>query len=85
MAEFATNEEIKKIPDLVKTFIEYILYDEEPIFISDEATIWDVSVSSAEELIKRCSEYYGIDLSIDDLSMPLWKLIQKLNAKDRMS
>jgi hypothetical protein len=82
MSEFASDAEINKMPGLVKAFIENILYDEEPVFISDEATIWDVSMSSTEVLIRRCSEHYGINLSVDDLSMPLWKLIRKLNDKD---
>ena len=34
---------MQKIPELTQEFFEHVLYDEEPLFISDEATIWDVS------------------------------------------
>jgi hypothetical protein len=77
--EFASDNEMQKIPRLTQEFFEHVLYDEEPLFISDEATIWDVSVNTAEELIRRCSEYYQKPVSAADLRQPLWKLIRQLN------
>jgi hypothetical protein len=50
------------------------------LFVSDEATIWDVSMAAPEEITKRCSEYYGIPVSMDDLKQPLWKLLSQLDA-----
>jgi hypothetical protein len=49
------------------------------LFISDEATIWDVSLTTAEELISRISRYYKKPVSVADLAQPLWKLIRQLN------
>lgn len=77
--EFSSDIEMQKIPELTQRFFEHVLYDEEPLFISDEATIWDVSMATAEELIRRCSQYYGKPVSEADLAQPLWKLIRQLN------
>lgn len=77
--EFSSDIEMQKIPEMAQEFIEHVLYDEEPLFISDEATIWDVSTTTAEELISRISHYYKKPASAADLAQPLWKLIRQLN------
>jgi hypothetical protein len=82
--DFASNVEINKIPDLTRELFEHVLFDEQPLFISDEATIWDVSMSPTEDLIDRCSRYYGIAVKEDDLAQPLWKLLRQLN-EDRLA
>lgn len=79
--EFSSDAEMQKIADLKREFFEHILYDEEPVFVSDEATIWDVSMSSADDLIDRCSKYYGIPVRIEDLNQPLWELLRQLKEK----
>ncbi|MDP8988487.1 MAG: hypothetical protein M3N41_00210 [Acidobacteriota bacterium] len=81
MAEFSPAVEIGKISGLVQEFIQHVLYDEEPLFIIDEAKIWDVSTSTPQVLIKRCSDYYGIPVSLEDLNQPLWKLLPLLSKK----
>lgn len=84
MIPFSSDVEMQKIPESTQEFLEHVLYDEEPLFISDEATIWDVSMATAEELISRISQYYGRPVSEADLKQPLWKLIRQLNeASDR--
>ena len=80
MAEFGSNEKMLKITELSQELFEHVLYDEEPLFVSDEATIWDVSVSSPEEVMRRCSAYYGVPVSMEDLTQPLWKLLPQLDA-----
>jgi hypothetical protein len=79
--EFSSDNEIQQLQDSVQELFEQVLYDEEPIFISDEATIWDVSMSTSEELLGRMSRYYGIEVSSDDLNQPLWKLLREINAR----
>ena len=79
MIPFSSNSEMQKIPELTQEFLEHVLYDEEPLFISDEATVWDVSMTTAEELISRISRYYKKPVSVADLAQPLWKLIRQLN------
>jgi hypothetical protein len=77
--KFSADVEMQKIPELTQEFLEHVLYDEDPLFISDEATIWDVSMSTGEELIHRISQYYKKPVSTADLAQPLWKLIRQLN------
>ena len=79
--EFSPDTEIQQLQDLVQELFEHVLYDEEPIFISDEATIWDVSMSTSEELLGRISRYYGIKISNADLKQPLWKLLREIDAR----
>ena len=79
--EFSPDREIEQLQDLVQELFDHVLYDEEPIFISDEATIWDVSMSSPEELLDRLSSYYGVTISRADLKLPLWKLLREINAR----
>ena len=79
--EFSPDSEIQQLQDLVQELFDHVLYDEEPIFISDEATIWDVSMSTSEELLGRISRYYGIKISNADLNQPLWKLLREIDAR----
>jgi hypothetical protein len=80
--EFTPRFEIEKIPDLVDELFTHVLYDEQPLFIGDQATIWDVSmIPEDKELIDRCSQYYGIALSATDLQLPLWKLLRQINER----
>jgi hypothetical protein len=58
-----------------------VLDGEEPFFVSDEAKIWDVSMDPPEELVRRCSEYAGESVSLDDLKQLLWKLLPQISAK----
>ncbi len=78
MLEFSPDVEMKKIAGLAQEFYENIL-DDKPFFVSDEASILDVSGAEPEELLARISKYYGKTVSITDLQQPLWKLILQLN------
>jgi hypothetical protein len=78
--EFSSDYESRKLSREIEEFFALILPEEEPLFISDEATIWDVSTSATtEELLARCSKYYRKTVSAEDLRQPLWKLLQQLN------
>jgi hypothetical protein len=78
--EFAPDERVQSIPELTQEFFEHVLYDEEPMFVSDEATIWDVSMAAPDELLRRCSEYYGTSVTLEDFKQPLWRLLIRLSA-----
>lgn len=77
---FAADKEMQRIAPLADEFFKNILFDEEPLFISDEATIWDVSSGpDASELSERCAKYYGVPLLQGDFKRSLWSLIEHLN------
>jgi hypothetical protein len=69
--EFSADVEMKKIAGLAEQFYEYVL-DDKPFFVSDEATVSDVSGAEPEELLARISEYYGKTISMADFQQPLW-------------
>lgn len=39
MIPFSSDSEMQKISELMQEFLKHVLYDEELLFISDEATI----------------------------------------------
>jgi len=81
MIDFSSNAEMQKVSGEAREFFEKVLQDEEPIFVSGEATILDVSMATATDLLERCSKSYGKRLSVEDLKQPLWKLIRLLNER----
>jgi len=79
--EFAATDRIRAIQPLIDALFRHVLYDEEPILISNEATIWDVSLTDPDELLRRCSEYYQTFISLDDFKKPLWRLLPELENR----
>ena len=82
MAEFAQSHEMEKITSLTEEFFKNVLYDEESLFISDEANLWDLSMSSVDDVLDRIHRYYGVSITREDSKQPFWKLILRIN-KDR--
>lgn len=83
--EFTSDDKVRAIGGLTAELFKHVLYDEEPIFVGDEATILDVSLASPEELQKRCSVYYKTAVSLDDLRRPLWQLLPELDRRRQAS
>jgi len=82
--EFSPDTEISRVKGLADELFEHVLYDEEPIFISDEATLWGVSMSDVEEVLERFRKYYGVPLSLEETrQLPLWKLLRLLDERRR--
>jgi hypothetical protein len=77
--ELSSDIEMRRLSMEAQEFFEKVLYDEQPIFVSDEATILDLSTLSIEQLSERCETHYGEALSSEDLRQPLWKLLRRLN------
>lgn len=67
--EFSPDVQVRKHAELFDELFERVLWNEEPFFVSDEATIYDVSTASPEELLRRLSEYYGVQRLPRDLRM----------------
>ncbi len=83
MADFSPDVETRKVSGLLDELCEHVLYDEEPLFVSDEATLWGVSMSDADDVLERCRNYYGVLVSMEDTQQPLWKLLPMLDARRR--
>lgn len=71
------SDEIDSIKELVLEFFKKVLEDEEqPYFVSDSTTIYDVSVLEDKELIDRIEAAYTKKIESSELEMPLWRLIK---------
>jgi hypothetical protein len=80
MADFSTSEQIERIQPLVDEFFERVIHEYEPVFVSDEARIWDVSTETPGQLVTLLRTYYDVSVTRQDLDLPLWELIAKLNS-----
>lgn len=84
--DFGSEGRVQAVQGLVEAMFEHVLYDEDPVFVGDLATILDVSTASPEELSERIAYYYGATVSIEDLRRPLWQLLPELEkARQRPS
>ena len=83
MLEFSSATKMGRVTGLTEELFEHVLYDEEPLFVSDEATIWDVSMSGVEEVLERCRKYYGVPVTLEDTQQPLWEFLKMLDARRR--
>jgi hypothetical protein len=83
--KFASDEKVRGIIPLIQALFRHVVWDGEPAFISDKATLLDVSDAPPEELAKRCSEYYRTPVSLDDLRRPLWDLLPELERRRKGS
>lgn len=78
---FASDEDMQTLGPELAEFVQYVIPDEEPAFVSDEATVWDISLSTEDELISRCSSHYGVQLRLEDLKLPLSRLLPELKRR----
>ena len=79
--EFTSDRKVLAVRGLVEALFQHVLYDEDPVWFGDEATILDVSLVEPEELLKRCSDYYKTAVSLDQLHKPLWQLLPELEGR----
>jgi hypothetical protein len=77
----ASDEDMQTLGPELAEFVQYVIPDEEPAFVSDEATVWDISLSSEDELISRCFSHYGVQLRAEDLKLPLSRLLPVLKRR----
>jgi len=74
--EFAPDTQIRKVSSLVTEMFQKVLHDEEPLFVSDEATLWAVSMSDPDDVLERFRKYYCVSVSLEEThQLPLWKLL----------
>lgn len=51
--------------------------DEFPWFVSDEATVFDVSMLGEGEILSKLMARFGVPLQLNELKLPLWRLAEK--------
>jgi hypothetical protein len=84
MLEFSPDTEISRVSGLADELFKHVLYDEEPLFISDEVTLWGVSMGDVDEVLERCRNYYGVPVTLEETQQqPLWKLLRMLDERRR--
>jgi hypothetical protein len=81
---FAGSEQILKrkaaFERLVKCLFEP---DLRPSFVSDKANLLDICGDGAEEIINNIETYYGWHLTMEQLRLPIWKLLDLLEEKGK--
>ena len=83
--ELTPNDRVRAVQKLIDVLFEHVLVDDEPIYISDDATLLDVSLLPPDELTERCGTYYRTHVSVADLRRPLWQLLPELEEKRRIA
>ena len=81
MADFSPSIEMQKFAPLAEDFYKNILFDEKPLFVSDEATLFDIWSGDMEEILLRCSAHYRTPVTLEDAKLPLWKLLRLLDDR----
>jgi len=80
---FASGDQMQKREALAREFYSVILDpDEEPWFVSDDASLFDIWAGCDEaEVIAPCHEHYGVRLSRKQFRCPFWRLLDYLQEK----
>ncbi len=75
----ADTAEMEKRRRESKEFYNAILDPyEHPWLVTDEASLYDITLDDEEDLIKRISDYYGITIDKKFIGLPFWKLLDYL-------
>jgi hypothetical protein len=81
MIQLADDEHMRDLEPLAEEFYESILRpDEEPGFVSDEASLLDISLAPEELLIEKIKSHYGKTVTKFDLRRSFWSLLIDLSA-----
>lgn len=82
---FADSTETLKRKAALDRLIDILFEpDLRPLFISDEASIFDVSGDTEDELVSKIQLHYGRTLQIDELRLPVWRLLDLLGEPGRL-
>ena len=78
--QLGENNEIHKRAKLVQDFLEKIIHPEErPLFVSDDATVFDICSDDEHSLITKVADKYGVRLSNQQLQLKIWQLVDLLS------
>ena len=78
--EPATDEETQRHWPAVERLVQAVCAGEEfPVFISDDASFFDLCSSDENDIVQRLSAA-GIVVDRNDLRLPVWKIAARLEA-----
>jgi hypothetical protein len=81
MVNLADDDHMRGLEPLAEEFYASVLRpDEKPGFVSDEATLLDISLAPEELLIDKIKAHYGKTVTKFDLRRSFWSLLLDLNA-----
>lgn len=74
-------KQIEERREEAESFIKAVIDpDEYPHFVSDSASVYDISSLSGEELRLRVMRAYGIRITEEHLAIPMWQLLDRLRG-----
>jgi hypothetical protein len=80
MINLADDAHMRGLATLAEEFYENILRpDEEPGFVSDDASLLDISLAPEEVLISKIETHYSRTVTASDLRKSFWVLLTDLN------
>lgn len=75
------DAEVEVRASRVEELLRCVCGEEEfPYFVSDKATLLDVCTLAPEEIAERLSMHYGKEVQTKNLIVPVWKLLDWLEA-----
>ncbi len=84
--DYGSTTEMDRRPILSQEFYGVAFSTEErPFFVSDCASIYDISPGDETEIVCRCKSHYGVTLTEKHLRMPLWKVLDFLSENRRIA
>ena len=80
---FSASDKTDALGKIAEEFYTHVLFDEQPLFVSDEATVWDIWSGDEQEILQRCSKFYGVSVSKEETRLPFWKFVLLLKRRRR--
>ncbi len=85
MIDLADDEHMRSLEPLAEEFYEKVLRpDEEPGFVSDDASLLGISLAPENLLIDKIKTHYGKAVTNSDLRKSFWLLLTYLNEGRRV-
>ena len=74
--------EIGKRAGLLEEFINSVFDEEDrPYFVSDKATLYDLTCGDEKEIISRIERTFGISIMEEHFKLPVWELLDFISSK----
>jgi hypothetical protein len=77
--EFGDTPRLDERQRELKQFLDRMFDDaDRPMFVADDASIYDIYVGDDTESAERCERFYAHKLITSEFRLPLWKLLNVL-------